>query len=184
MVDKDSEDGIGSATPKAFSEEDMNQRMLIDRLLNSLTRLRHMHFSLSPQVPEVTDSEARLLVGIYFHKDVTSEIRPGMLSKMAHFKPAALSQHLTSLMKKGYINRVISEQDSRAVNIVITSEGCAVAEHVHNLMMQQVGDLIEYMGADDIQTLISILDRLQAYQAKLIDEGKLVSMKHDGGATC
>ena len=73
---------------------------------------------------DLSTMEALVLVGIFFEE---KDVRPSELAKALKVSRARLSQALSSLLRREYLNRKIESKDARFINIQITSSGRQLA---------------------------------------------------------
>ena len=85
-----------------------------------------------------------------------------------HFNitPAAVSQVMKHLEKKEWIERVIFEDDRRSVYIRISEKGKEALEENEQHMIQNLLGFIEWIGEEDAQALIRIMEKAAVYVEK------------------
>ncbi len=67
---------------------------------------------------------------------------PSSLARELSLSPSRMTRILDSLVQKGYIERVTSDEDRRAVTVKMTDSGKSVSEKLHTLDTQ----LPEYLN--------------------------------------
>lgn len=136
-------------------------------LYNRVFRLNRLVFHKMEQMTESTHGEIKML-GVIKHeiKRLKEEgsMAPGVTASkisscLMHSKPAT-SKMLNSLEEKGYIERITTKEDRRAVYIVLTETGQKVIDAHHEQMDIFVNEFLEKLGEQDTGELFRILDRI------------------------
>ena len=133
------------------------------QLQEQMRRLRRSKPS-DNMVPEgVTSSEmlALMLIGKPLHHE--GPVRPGFVASHMHVTKSALSQLLKSLENKGLISRSRDVQDSRAVLLETTPRGMELIEQADAMRKRDMEELLTYLGADDLRTLVALMGRVADY---------------------
>ena len=104
----------------------------------------------------ITRTEARAVHMIYVEAKHHDEacVRPGCVSDHLHITPSALSQILKTVEDKGLVERVRAKSgagDSRAVSLVLTPEGFALAREIDVRVMEQTRALVSYVGEENFR---------------------------------
>ena len=86
--------------------------------------------------------------------------------KLQITKPA-VSQTLNNLEKKGYITRDIDPADRRKISVTVTGEGRVVMDEVRQSYDDALTELMERFGAENIRTLVALLDELNTLYAEI-----------------
>lgn len=98
------------------------------------------------------------------------------LSKHLIVSKPAISKTLGELEKKGWIARVSSQNDRRMVYVCITEQGQNLAKQAWHKIDQQLDELMELLGEEDVQNLIRIMGKMNDC---LADKNKERMMNHD-----
>ncbi|MEG0375523.1 MAG: transcriptional regulator, partial [Raoultibacter sp.] len=98
-------------------------------------------------------------------------IQPRILSERMQMTPSALSQTLKLLEEKGYVVRNRVSEDYRAVSLELTEQGTAVAKEAYRLREKHLNELIEYVGADEIDHLLVTLNRIVDFHEQQSEAG-------------
>lgn len=93
------------------------------------------------------------------------------LSMYFHITPAATSQMVREYERKGWIERVISDRDRRNVYLKVTERAVELLKQNEERLMQGMVDFIHYLGEEDSDALIRILEKAKAY-GPIIHHGK------------
>lgn len=85
------------------------------------------------------------------------------LSQHFNITPPAISQIIRSLEEKHWIERVVRKEDRRSVYIKLSIEGSQVMKQCEKRMIDKLTDFIDYLGEDDAQTMLRILEKSKNY---------------------
>jgi len=85
------------------------------------------------------------------------------VSAFFRITPAAVSQMVREYERKGWIKRVIWENDRRCVYLKVTKAGRSVLKNCEESAMQEIVDFIHYLGEEDSDALIRILEKAKDY---------------------
>lgn len=132
-------------------------------LVDLLQRLRHGRFSAASTPEGVTPAEGRAVHVMGKMAGRGDEVRPGAVAAAMHITPSALSQILKSLEEKGLIERHRTSGDFRAIALVLTPAGEAVAAEAERLRSMHLNDLLAYLGQEDVEHLVRTLGKVLAF---------------------
>jgi DNA-binding MarR family transcriptional regulator len=137
-------------------------------VINEIRKSKYKH-----KVCEVSHVEFFMMGAIYSGKkekflEQKSEkgIKVSDLTKLMKGTKSATSKMLRTLEEKDYIIRISDEKDKRNVYIKLSAKGEAIFLQSINSMNQYVESIIDKMGMEDIEQLISLLNKL----CKTMDE--------------
>lgn len=141
-------------------------------LLGSVAKMRNLNHFSRFSIEGLTPVEMRVLVCIYMAWGRSEEVRPGMVASALCMTKSALSQVLRSLEEKGYIERRRSEKDSRAVVLVISELAKNRITALRGMLDKEMGELIAYIGLDDLRHLKTTVDKIVAFKEMRESEGQ------------
>ena len=72
----------------------------------------------------------------------------------------AVSQMLSSLEKKGFINRDINKSNRRNLIVTLTAEGRQILERQYGEFTDRLEKIISRLGEDDVRQMITIVNRM------------------------
>lgn len=115
------------------------------------------HFSsLSPD--GVGPQEGHLMFYIYSHPNATS----ADLQAFQGRAKSSVSESLSILAEKGYIEYVCNPDDRREKRILVTESGKAAMEEAHNRIKSVEQQLLEGVGEEEERFLRKALERIKA----------------------
>lgn len=128
-----------------------------------LQRLRRVRPSQDMMPEGVTPGEMLALKITADFIDQGEFPRPGMLAARMRVTKSALSQTLRPLEDKGLITRSRDKQDSRAVLLELTDRGRDVIAEAEAKRIADTHQLVEYIGVEDMEHLVVLLDKVASY---------------------
>lgn len=87
---------------------------------------------------------------------------------LMHSKPAT-SKMLNTLEEKGFIERITTKADRRAVYIVLTEAGQEKINEITERMDNFTNQFLEKLGEEDTENLFRILDRMYEVMSEQMD---------------
>lgn len=142
-----------------------------ESLLEAAEELRRLWFRMArrPHMSAadhegITESELRVImqVGLMAKKGV--DARPGAIASRQNTTKSCLSQQLKALESKGFLLRVRSLTDCRAVTLELTEAGRAVFEKEEEAHIAYMEQLLAFIGEDDIRHLTRTTRRILEFQ--------------------
>lgn len=82
-----------------------------------------------------------------------------MLAELLGVSKPMITAHLTSLSEKGYITKEQSKEDKRVYYIIPTEKARTLVEQVRKDMGRQLTGLMEAMGQEDFDMLVSLAQK-------------------------
>ncbi len=110
----------------------------------------------------ISSAQGRLL-GIVAHSlDSACEINRKFLEKTMRIKGPSVTNLLNGLEKKKFIERNISKEDGRALDIAVTDKGMELVNRINLVFAEYEGQLTSQMTEDEILVFRRLLEK--AYQ--------------------
>lgn len=108
--------------------------------------------------------ESIALRQIYFKSLESDKSETTVSALINHMKisKSAVSQMLSSLEKKGFIERHISETDRRHIDLKLTDKGLAILKEYKKSTFDFLNCLSEKMGEADMAELLDLLKKLSS----------------------
>ena len=83
-----------------------------------------------------------------------------------HITPAAVSQMIKEYERKGWVERIILDQDRRSVYLKVTDSGEKMLKQNEEAAMKDLIDFLEFIGDEDSDALIRILEKAASFHWK------------------
>ncbi|WP_163655643.1 MarR family winged helix-turn-helix transcriptional regulator [Listeria sp. PSOL-1] len=113
-----------------------------------------------------TRAEIRFLF-ILFHGLKKDKSKMGMkvsdIGQLLRVSKPSVTQQINALEKKGLINRTQNPEDKRAVYLTFTEKGNKLMKQVIKKIQANFEDMRDYIGEEDMKTLIYLLEKLTDY---------------------
>ena len=71
-----------------------------------------------------------------------------------------MTQFIDNLEKKGLVTRLVSKEDRRVNNIVVTEAGMALKDSTKQLAIDTMNKVLEGVPESDVLTFVSVLKQL------------------------
>ena len=92
-----------------------------------------------------------------------NKIHLNLIREKMLLAPSTISPIIASLENKGYILKEIDKQDKRNTYITLTNKGINHTNQIKISLINNIKEYIEYMGQEDIVTLINLLKKSNEY---------------------
>jgi DNA-binding MarR family transcriptional regulator len=126
--------------------------------LSRHARLLHtLKGSMASHIPAGLDGAA---FGVLMSLSRCGPRRQGELAELTFLDPSTISRYVTQLVKAGLVSRRPDPSDGRAVQLVPTPEGAALAAEAVRQRQALIDEMIEDWSPDDATTLVRLLRRL------------------------
>lgn len=102
-------------------------------------------------------------IALLIEKDIRHLIKMSDISAYFLITPAAVSQLVRDYERKGWLRRVVSQQDRRSVYVEITNAGKQLLEEQEKDAMHDIIAFLHYLGEEDSDALIRILEKATDY---------------------
>ena len=79
---------------------------------------------------------------------------------------------MNSLVKKGYVERVRSEEDRRVVLVSLTAKGKRAFEHHEKFHREMIRHVVEMLNEDEKRVLEKSLEGLNGFFRKMQQQGE------------
>ncbi|MFA5585288.1 MAG: MarR family transcriptional regulator [Saccharofermentanales bacterium] len=107
----------------------------------------------------ISSAQGRLL-GIMAHSsDFPCGINRKFLEKTMHIKGPSVTNLLNGLEKKSFIERNISKEDGRALDIAVTEKGMELVNKINRIFAEYEGQLTSQMTEEDISVFRRLLEK-------------------------
>lgn len=104
-----------------------------------------------------------LALHVIYKNSKDSMISVADFRKNMKLAPSTITSILTDLENQGFIKRIIDKTDRRNICIKITKLGIDNINTTHQIFIDKINKYIEYMGKNDIESLINIINKTIQY---------------------
>lgn len=90
-------------------------------------------------------------------------VKMSAISEFFHITPAAVSQCIRNFEKEGWVERVVLDSDRRSVYVKVTNKAKDLMKGCQDHMWEKLLGFIHYLGEEDSEHLLRIMDRSIVY---------------------
>ncbi len=80
-----------------------------------------------------------------------------------HITPAAVSQIMRNFEKKGWVERIVLDNDRRSVYMKVSAEAIQLMEETEAIVHQKLEAFLTYLGQEDSDALVRIMEKAVSY---------------------
>ncbi|POR49715.1 MarR family transcriptional regulator [Paraburkholderia eburnea] len=110
----------------------------------------------------LTSSQIGVIMLLWFERART----PNEMSRVLSYDTGSMTRMLDRLEKKGFIERQRSHVDRRVVELELTSLGRDAAQQLPDVIASVMNEQLQGFSADEVTTLIGLLQRFIANDAQ------------------
>lgn len=125
--------------------------LLANKLATGASQCYRKHFGIGVV-------EWRLLAMLKVEDNITAN----RMCQAIGLDKSAVSRSLQLLEKAGYVGSQVDSQDARRNTVSLTAEGLALHDRVLKVALERERRLLGDLSAEEVDTLINLLGRLQA----------------------
>jgi DNA-binding MarR family transcriptional regulator len=114
------------------------------------------------------DQSAATAMPLLVLKDVGHPLRLSQLARLLVQEAQSVTSLVDRLEGKGLVRRVPDRQDRRAINVVLTAEGEAVADQLSVAMEEALGESFAPLPPRELDALRKRLSLLRTHEAKAL----------------
>lgn len=133
-------------------------KKIIDELMEALIKFKNHQIKNCINTPNMTHNQ---MLAMYILHDLEENNKISLLKlrKNMRLAPSTITPIITSLEKDGLILRKIDESDRRNIFLTLTKKGREYTEYIHDKMQKDLSEYIEYMGENEIYSLIDNINK-------------------------
>lgn len=134
------------------------EETLTGQLIGSFFRFLKTPWHMVP-APGLSRTETAVLLTIHrqnFHK---KPCRVSDLSQKLHVSAPTMTQHVSNLERRGFVQKKPDPQDKRAVRLSLTGLGLEVLEQHRKAMERNIEELIAQLGEENAKKLVELLTK-------------------------
>ena len=138
---------------------DIDIRKFIDTFENLARIERH-----SQNIMGIKKSEVRVLLCVeYLSNETKCKVNISEISKHLSITPPSATEFVKSLINKGYLQKNVSENDKRFIEITLTDEGNKIVNDLKIYFNDLFSGIIKKLGSEQSKLLIELLDKVNIY---------------------
>ncbi|MDK2868324.1 MAG: hypothetical protein PWP38_2639 [Clostridiales bacterium] len=146
----------------------------VDRIYRIMQTFQRMHM-VNPNASEIARGDLMMMKRIAMNSDDSDGIMISKLAALMEISNSAVSQKISALEEKGYVERYSTKNDRRRVYAKMTPEGQAVLDRENARLIASMTKVFERMGEEDTEKFIELLDKLY----RVVNE-----MRHEHKNSC
>ena len=137
--------------------------VLAARFIESLNRIQHLRFK-PDSIGKLGAKDVALLMFVFHHGlNAPDGITVSFVSDSIGVTRSSVTQQTNRLLKLEYITKISDTTDRRSVRIMLTDKGIAFVKNMHKKREGFTIDLINYLGEDDSNEAIRLLDKITEF---------------------
>mgnify|MGYP001623963065 FL=1 len=146
----------------------MDNEQLANQLMESFLNIKSKYLHNIIKIDGYPKNEKIILFLLYDFKEKTGEdkILLSKLRERINLAPSTVTPIITSLEKKGLINRIIDKNDRRNIFIGLSKKALKEASFAKQELKNNIYGYIEYMGKEDTQEFIRLIEKTNNYFKK------------------
>ncbi|RJX25287.1 MAG: hypothetical protein C4537_04745 [Acholeplasma sp.] len=138
----------------------MKEYQLLQKLDRSLQAFRLSGVYKRSQT-KLSDADIMVMFCVAFC-DTNQRLKLTDVAKTLRVTLPAVTHKVNDLVEKKYLEKEISNKDLRVTFIRLTAEGKAFVESIREEYYQPLKSLVDYLGQEDTEALMRILDKISA----------------------
>lgn len=108
----------------------------------------------------------------YMDQHQNQTVYAGDLAKASGVSTARIAAALKTLEQKGLLTRCASEEDARKTVVRLTDAGMQLAQTMRMRLYSDIADVVDYVGAKDIDTFLRIAQKINDALAHIEIKGE------------
>ncbi len=165
----DEVDAIGKSRDSRYGggndEREQTLNQLLVKHFKNIMEIEEKYL-ITPEFKDISVNDMHIIeaIGIDESKNMS------MVAKMVSVTVGTLTIAINSLVKKGYVNRVRSEQDRRVVYISLTPKGERAYRHHEEFHRQMILATIDGLSEEETKILVKALSNLNDFFRNMTNE--------------
>ena len=151
---------------------DLMNKNLKKQYMRAILRFRKVGMIL-PQAADLNMTELVVMRGLEKNcPDSNSNTGIAEVQKQLHITKSAISQMMTSLEKKGYIERTIDPDDRRKRVVTLTKTGKDILNKTKKATNHNLNEILSGLGEENTKQFINLLNQVSDISEHLKKEEK------------
>jgi DNA-binding MarR family transcriptional regulator len=136
-------------------------------------KMIHKEFSRESLNNKINMTELIIMKEIVNNTTMSNEnVEISDLKKYLSLSKGAISQSLSSLEKKGYINRKENENNRRSIIVTLTDNGRKIMKDHYSQFTDKIEKIVERLGEDNVKQLIKIVNKMTEISNEINQESE------------
>lgn len=144
----------------------MTNNELLYQLIEALNNLKKDRFDFMYHHIDDLSNNERMILFIIHNLSKKDKISLSTIRDKIKLAPSTITPIITSLEKRGLIERKIDESDRRNIFVLLSNDGKKLTKRVDNELKAHLNEYIQYMGDTDILKLIYLIDKTNEFFKK------------------
>lgn len=140
----------------------MENEELVYELLEKFSNLKRTNFSYMFTKDDLSHNE-RMVLFIIHNLNKDDKISLSIIRDKMKLAPSTITPIISSLEKRGFIERKIDESDRRNIYICLSNIGRRFTEKVDNELKNMLYEYIKYMGKNDTNEIIRLIKKTREF---------------------
>lgn len=140
----------------------MENEELVYELLDEFSNLKRTNFSYMFTKDDLSHNE-RMVLFIIHNLNKDDKISLSIIRDKMKLAPSTITPIISSLEKRGFIERKIDESDRRNIYICLSNIGRRFTEKVDNELKNMLYEYIKYMGKKDTNEIIRLIKKTREF---------------------
>lgn len=140
----------------------MENEELVYELLDEFSNLKRTNFSYMFTKDDLSHNE-RMVLFIIHNLNKDDKISLSIIRDKMKLAPSTVTPIISSLEKRGFIERRIDENDRRNIYICLSNIGRRFTEKVDNELKNMLYEYIKYMGKNDTNEIIRLIKKTRKF---------------------
>ena len=140
----------------------MKNKEKVYELLENLTNLKKMDIELTHQKGDLSTNE-RIALFIIHNLGKEDKISLTVIRNKMKIAPSTITPIITSLEKRGLVERRIDEQDRRNIYVNLSKKGKILTQKIDEELKRVLLEYINYMGEENIEELIKLITKTKEF---------------------
>ena len=140
----------------------MKNKEKVYELLENLTNLKKMDIELTHQKGDLSTNE-RIALFIIHNLGKEDKISLTVIRNKMKIAPSTITPIITSLEKRGLVERRIDEQDRRNIYVNLSKKGKILTQKIDEELKRVLLEYINYMGEKNIEELIKLITKTKEF---------------------
>lgn len=138
--------------------------ILVNKMIATLFSMKNTDRKMFKECIDVTKGEIMVLMCIDYYTSLENEyIGQSKLVSELDISKVVVSNFISSLEQKEYIEKIINKENKREHLIRLTNEGRKNASEIKRKHYELIEGLVKQIGEEDCKVFIDVVDKIKKY---------------------